>query len=269
MDDVAGIDEPQPGAAGDRRDDAGIGQHRLGVFDRALIRLHLRLELGHQRLLGVVLLAARRVRRGQLGVAVEVDAGVAEQSFVHRLLGDCLVELGAIDGRVDVGENEPLLDVLAFPEIHRDQLAVDLGAHGHDVECAARPHAVEVDRDVLFCCGGSKHRHGGVSIVAVPAGCGFCRALPGARQVLRGVAVNAAADEREEDEEPDNAAHPSSLAHRGRGGQWVDAFDLHAGSVSLWGRRAASRTAMSVTGRLALGGVRMRGLLPMKANTSP
>ncbi len=159
MNDVAGVDEPQPGAAGDRRDDAGVGEHRLGVLDRALIRLHLRLELSDQRLLGVVLLAARRVRRGQLGVAVEIDARVAEQGFVHRPLGDRLVELGAIDGGVDVGEDEALLDVLAFLEIHRDQLAVDLGAHGHDVERAARPDAVEIDRDVLLGRRGREHRN--------------------------------------------------------------------------------------------------------------
>ena len=171
MDDVAGIDQPQSGAARDRRDDLGVGKDRLGVFDGALVGLHLGLELGHQRLLGVVLLAGRRIGRGQLDIAFEIDAGIAEQRLVHRLLGDRLVELGAVDGGIDVGEDEILLDILAFLEVDAHQLAVDLGADGHGVERPARADAVEIDGDVVLLRRGDEHRNrrvGALSSASAP-----------------------------------------------------------------------------------------------------
>ncbi len=244
MDDIAGIDQPQPGAAGDRRDDAGIGKHRLGVFNGALVGLHLRHELGDQRLLGVVLLAGRRIGRGQLCIAFEIDAGIAEPGLVHRLLGDRLVELGAVDGGIDVGQDEILLDVLAFLEIHAHQLAVDLGADGHGVERAAGADAVEIDRDVVLLYRSDQHRHGQVGTLSPASALRSGRTLwlQGLRQILRGIEIKRADGHREDREEPGEAALPSRPARGGRGNErWVDAVNLHARLISLSGRLAASR----------------------------
>ena len=57
--DVALVDLADAGAAGDRRDDAGVVEDRLGVVDLRLIELHLRFLLRHQRFLGVELLPRR------------------------------------------------------------------------------------------------------------------------------------------------------------------------------------------------------------------
>ena len=244
MDDVAGIDQPQSGAAGDRRDDPGVGKDRLGVLDGALVGLHLGLELGDQRLLGVVLLAGRRIGRGQLHIAFEIDAGIAEQGLVHRLLGDGLVELGAIDGGIDVGEDEILLDILAFLEVDAHQLAVDLGADGHGVERTARADAVEVDGDVILLRCGGEHRHGSVGALSPASVARSSRSLglQGLRQVLRRKEISRAGGAGEDDEEPGKAAQPSPSGCSRRSNEcWIDAVSLHARLISLSGRLAASR----------------------------
>ena len=50
-------------------------------------------------------------------VALEIDAGIGERRFVLRLLGDRLVELRLIGGRVDLRQHVAALDVLAFLEV--------------------------------------------------------------------------------------------------------------------------------------------------------
>ena len=47
MDDVAGIDETQTHAPGQRRRDAAVRELQLGVVDRALVHLHHALVLAH------------------------------------------------------------------------------------------------------------------------------------------------------------------------------------------------------------------------------
>ena len=58
--DIADIDLPDAGAAGDRRDDLGVVEDGARIVDRALIGLHLRFELRDQRALRVGLLRASR-----------------------------------------------------------------------------------------------------------------------------------------------------------------------------------------------------------------
>ena len=92
----------------------------------------LRLELRHQRALGVDGLGGDDVG-GKAGVALEVALGVGELRLVQRLLGDRLVELRLEGHRVDLRQHVALLDLLAFLEIDRHDLAVDLRAYGDQV----------------------------------------------------------------------------------------------------------------------------------------
>ena len=92
-------------------------------------------------------------------IAGQVDALVGELRLVLRLLGDGLVVGRLVERRIDLAEHVALLDVLAFGEIHRDQLAVDLRAHRHRVERTDRADAVEIDRHVLDVRRRRQHRH--------------------------------------------------------------------------------------------------------------
>ena len=96
---------------------------------------------------------------GELLVADKIVLGVGELRLVLRLLGDGLVELGLVGGRIDAREHVALLDVLAFLEIDRDQLAVDLRAHGHGVERFDGADRLQIDRHVGGLGGGDQHRH--------------------------------------------------------------------------------------------------------------
>ena len=76
---------------------------------------------------------------GEPRVALEVEPGIGELRLVLRLLGDRLIELRLVGGRIDLGEHVAALDVLAFLESDADELAVDLRAHRHGVERAVVP----------------------------------------------------------------------------------------------------------------------------------
>ena len=123
---IAFVDHAHAGAAGDRRDDLGVAQHGHCVVDRRLIALHLRFELRDQRLLRIGLLLRAGVHRGEARVAFQIDARIGERRLVLRLLGDGLVVLRLIGARIDLGEHEALLDVLAFLEGDLDDLPADL-----------------------------------------------------------------------------------------------------------------------------------------------
>ena len=94
---------------------------------------------------------------GELGVALEVALGVGELRLVERLLGDRLVELGLIGGRIDQGEHVTALHVLALLELDAEDLAVDLRAHRYGVARLGRADAIEVDGHIAR----SEHRHRG------------------------------------------------------------------------------------------------------------
>ena len=156
---VALVDQPDAGAAGDRRDDVGIGENGARIVDHGLIELDQRLELLDQRLLGVELLLVDGIGGGKPGVAFEIEPGIGELRFVLRLLGHRLIVLRLIGGRIDLGEHEALRNVLAFGEGNVDELAVDLRAHGHGIERARGADAVEIDRHVGRLGGDREHRN--------------------------------------------------------------------------------------------------------------
>ncbi len=127
----------RPARPGDRRDDLGVAERRRGIVDRGLVGLDQRLLLRDQRALRVGLLLGAGVAGGELLVAGEVELLVGEQGHVLRLLGDGLVVLRLIDRGIDLAQHVVLLDVLALDEIHLEQLAVDLRAHGDRVQRAS------------------------------------------------------------------------------------------------------------------------------------
>ena len=117
----------RPARPDKRRNDLGIAERRRRIVDRRLIGIHQRFLLGDDGLLRIGLLLGAGVGGGQLLIAGKVELLVGQLGFVLRLLGDGLVVLRLIDRGIDLGEDVALLDVLALDEVHRDQLAVDLG----------------------------------------------------------------------------------------------------------------------------------------------
>jgi len=107
---------PDASASGERRDDVGVGEDRRCIVDRRLIELDLGFELSDQRPLGIELLLVDGVGLRQAGVTFEVEPRIGELRFVLRLLGDRLIVLRLVGGRVDLGEDEAFGDVLALSE---------------------------------------------------------------------------------------------------------------------------------------------------------
>ena len=69
-------------------------------------------------------------------------------AFIQRLLGDGLVVLRLERHRVDLSEQVALLDLLPFLEVDRQDLAVDLRAHGHQIARLGRADAFQPYRHV-------------------------------------------------------------------------------------------------------------------------
>lgn len=148
MHNIALVDQPYSDPPGDRRGDGAIIKEGARIVDRALIKAHLGFELRDQGTLGIDLLVRHRVRFDQIGVALEIEPGICELRLVDRLLGNCLIKLRLVGGGIDARQDIATLNVVALAEIDADQLAIDLAAHGHQVECTRGANPIEVDRDV-------------------------------------------------------------------------------------------------------------------------
>jgi hypothetical protein len=142
---VAGIDEPDAGAAVARRTNGRVVEIGLGAVDRALVRLHLRLELGDGRTLGVGLLGRARIALGQARVTIEIEPGVGEVRLVLRLAGDRLIVLSLVDRRIDARDDVAALHVLAFADRELHEAAFDLGPHRHGRERLRRADRFQRD----------------------------------------------------------------------------------------------------------------------------
>ena len=140
LDVIAGVNLAQPDAAGDRRDDAAIGQVQLLGVDLGLIGLHDRRLLLHRRRLGVEGLARDRVLCDERLVALQIDLGVFQRGLILRQLRLGLSQRDLVGPRVDLGEEIALVDHLAFLEGDLDELPVDLRLDGDHRE---RGHRAE------------------------------------------------------------------------------------------------------------------------------
>ena len=159
MDDVAGIDEAEAGAAAHRRADARVVELRLGIVDHALVALDLGRELLDGRLLGVELLLGRVVVLGEFGVALEIELGIAQVGLVLRLLGNRLVVHRLVGPRIDLGQQVALLEHLALLEVDLEDLAVDAAADLDGVEGLNGAQPVQIDREVALLHLCDRHRH--------------------------------------------------------------------------------------------------------------
>ena len=113
---VALVDQTQPDAAVERRDDSGVGEVDLGRLHHGAIGFDRALVLRHQRGLGVELLTRHGVLRGKALVARKIDLRAFQQRFVARELTALLRQRRLIGPRIDLGEQIALLDLVAFLE---------------------------------------------------------------------------------------------------------------------------------------------------------
>ncbi len=175
MNDVARVDQARADAAADRCDDGREAELDLREVDLRVVVLDRRVELRDERLLRVELLLRRRVLRDQRGVALQVDARVRERGLVLGARGLGLQQLRLQRARVEPGDDLALLDVLAFREADRVELAVDacLDRHGergrHRADAGAEDgHVLRLDQDGLD----HDRRLGGLLLVVVVGGLG-------------------------------------------------------------------------------------------------
>jgi hypothetical protein len=117
------------------------------VYPRKALALQLRGELIDQRRLGVDGLLSDDVG-AEPGVALQVPLRVGELGLVEHLLGDSLVELRLVGGRIDLGQHVAALHVLAFLEVDAQDASIHLRTHRHRVACLGRADAFEVDRHI-------------------------------------------------------------------------------------------------------------------------
>ncbi len=145
---VAGVHEPEPGAAADGRRDARVCQVQPRGVDLPLIGLEDRLALRDGRGLRIELLLRNRVLRRENLIALEVQPRVPEDGLVLRLLPFGLRELHLERARVDLGQKVALLHGLPFPEGHVHELPVHAAPHGDRVQGRDRPEPRQVDGQV-------------------------------------------------------------------------------------------------------------------------
>ena len=126
---VAQIRQTQTQSPGNRRGHTGVAQLQLGGIDLRLVGRHRAFILAHQRGLGVDLLVGDRVLRLQILVALQVELGVLEQRLIALQRPLHLIQRRLKTARIDLGQQLPCLDLVAFLEMQLDQLARHLGAH--------------------------------------------------------------------------------------------------------------------------------------------
>ena len=198
---VARVDEPQPGPAGDRGEDAAVGELEADGVDVALVGLDGRRDLRHGGGLGVELLLRDEAALDQGLVALEIEARVAERGLVLGELALDLHELGLEGPRVDLGQHVAGLDDLAFLEGGPHELAVDPAADRHRVQRGDRAEAGQVDGQVTGPGGDGHHRD------RPGAGGGGRLGAPG---TVQGEVAAAGQEARQDDpDDPDPARRPA------------------------------------------------------------
>ena len=143
MHDVALIDEPDAGPAGERGGNRRVVELGFRAVDRRLVALDLRLELRYRGALGIDLLFWGEIARRQIAEALQVEFCVGEIGFVLHLFGDRLIVRGLKGTGIDLRQEIARLDVLTFGESDLYQFAIDPRLDGDRVE---RLHRAETGR---------------------------------------------------------------------------------------------------------------------------
>ena len=159
VDHVAGIHEAEPGAAGDRRDDARVGELEANAVDLPLVGLDGRRELGDRGGLGVHLLLRDEAALDQGAVALEIHARVGQRGRVLGELRFRLGELGLEGAGIDLGQQIARPHDLALLEQRPHELAVHPAADRDDTEGGDRAEPVEVDAEIAAAGGDGHDRH--------------------------------------------------------------------------------------------------------------
>ncbi len=168
MDDVAGIDETDPGASVERGADRRVVEIDPGIVDLRLVGGDRRLELTDLRLLGVDALPAGEVAPREVEIAAEIGPRIGELRLVALLVRLHLAQRRLEGTRIDQRQHVAGLDVLTLLEIDLDELAVDLRLHRRRVEGDDRAEAGEIDRNVALHHLAGDDRDDRIGLVATP-----------------------------------------------------------------------------------------------------
>jgi hypothetical protein len=116
-----------------------------------------------------------------------------------------------------------LLNILAFLEVHLNQLTVDAALHRHSVKCCDTAESVQINRQILPRCCGHYDRHG---TAPAPSATGASRSATrrrtslrrrGGLRFVRAAPHKYAAYDRGYQQKEDNPTLPGTLC----GGNWV------------------------------------------------
>jgi hypothetical protein len=175
-DEVALVDHQGAGAPRDRRRDGRVLHLHLRVVDGRAVGLDRGFEGGRARPARLELLGRRDAAAGEVGVALRDDPGVGRLRDVALEIG-----LGLREGRlerppVELEQDLVLLDVVAFLEVDRRELAGDLRPDGDDRVGFDSPDDADLDRHRLLHDRGHRDRHRLVAAAAPSAAAGARRA---------------------------------------------------------------------------------------------
>ena len=145
---ISRIDQPQPDAAGDRRDDVAISEVERLRVDQALVLFHRAFVLLHDEDLIFGLLPRDRILRRERLVALEIQLRLRQQALVVRELAFILLFQDLIGPRIDLRQKIALLHHLAFGEGDVGEIAVDLRLHCDGRKRRHRAERIDDDADI-------------------------------------------------------------------------------------------------------------------------
>jgi len=148
VDEIALIDEAEPGAARDRGLDGRIVELRPRGVDRRGVGGDRGGQLQHHGVLRIELLLGGEVLLGERCKTSKIELCVGEIGLVLRLLGYGLVERGLKRPGVDLGQKISLFDRLTFVKGDPHDLAVDSGPDQNSVVGLDLADALENDRKI-------------------------------------------------------------------------------------------------------------------------
>jgi hypothetical protein len=150
LNEVADIDEAEPGNAVDRRGDRRILDVQLGGVDLRLVGLHRRRQLIDGGFLRIVLLPGRREpSRQQRSVAREITLRIFKIGLIFCPVRLGLLKLRLVRAWVNLHEQIAGMDKLAPGVGNPDDIAIDRALDGDCIERTDRADAAHNDRNIL------------------------------------------------------------------------------------------------------------------------